>query len=128
MSKDNLHKFYQKVLMDHFKNPRNKKVVENYTVSSGSENPSCGDSVSITTIVDNGKITDIGFQGSGCVISMAAASMLTEWCIGKKVKTVLELTKDDILKMINIELGPNRLRCALLALETLKQALEKNND
>jgi nitrogen fixation NifU-like protein len=109
--------------MDHFKNPRNKKVVKNSTFSSTNENKACGDRISITGIVKDGVIFDIGFDGVGCVICMATASIFTEHCKGKRVEEVMEFTKDDILKMINIELGPNRLRCALLALETLKQAL-----
>ena len=63
------------------------------------------------------------FSGSGCVISQATASMLTEHCIGKNVEEVLALTKDDILKLIGIELGPVRLKCALLALQALQQGI-----
>ncbi len=116
-------RFYQKILMDHFKNPRNKHVVENHNFDSGENNPSCGDSVSITGRIENGTIQELGFQGSGCVISMASASMLTDKCKGMTVDEVLALTKEDILKMIGMTLGPNRLHCALLPLEALRKAL-----
>jgi len=121
---DEFNPFYQKVLMDHYKNPRNKKSIENPNFSSGQDNPSCGDKVSIHGKIEDGVIKEIGFDGSGCVISMATASMLTEKCKGKTVKEVLELTKDDILKMIGLELGPNRLHCALMSLEALHKALD----
>lgn len=116
-------KFYQKFLMDHFKKPRNKEVIENPDFASGQKNPSCGDSVSITGLLDNGKIKKVCFYGSGCVISQATASILTQKCEGKTVEEVLALTKDDILKMIGLELGPNRLKCALISLEALQKSL-----
>lgn len=116
-------KFYQKVLMDHFKSPRNKKKIENQNFTSGQNNPSCGDKVSIYGIVENDKIVDIGFDGSGCVVSMAAASMLTEKCKGLSVEQALAITKEEILEMVGLKLGPNRMHCALLSLETLHKGL-----
>jgi len=109
--------------MDHYKSPRNKKDVENPNFTSGKNNPSCGDVVNMSGVIEDGKIVDIGFDGSGCVISMAAASMLTEKCKGMSVEEVLKITKDDIIKMVGIELGPNRLHCALLSLETLHKGI-----
>lgn len=116
--------FYKKFLMDHFKNPRHKKEIEKPDFSSGQNNPSCGDAVSVAGMIKDGVITDIGFQGHGCVISQAAASMLMDKCIGKSVEEVLALTKDDILKMLGLELGPNRLHCALISLESLQKGLQ----
>lgn len=115
--------FYQKILMEHFKHPQNKKKIEHPDFHSRQENPSCGDKVSIFGKIKNNEVIDIGFDGSGCVISMATASILTEECKGKTVDMLLELTKDDILQMIGLQLGPNRLRCALLPLEALRGAL-----
>ena len=120
--------FYQKILMDHFKNPRNKKEIKKPSFSSGEDNPSCGDKVLMTGVIDGKIITDIAFEGTGCVISMALASMLTEKCMGKTVKEALELTKSDILEMIGLELGPNRLKCALLPLEALHKGILKYLD
>jgi len=117
-------KFYQKVLMEHYKNPKCKKKINDPDFSSGHDNPACGDQLSIEGKVKDGVVTEIGFEGSGCVISMAAASMLTDYCLGKTVKELLNLTKDDILKMIGVQLGPNRLHCALLSLEALHKALK----
>ncbi|MBD3272810.1 Fe-S cluster protein [Candidatus Dependentiae bacterium] len=116
---------YQEKLMDHYKNPRNKKNIENPDFSTGRQNPSCGDSVLIEGKLENGKITDLGFSGSGCVISQAAASILLTSCTGKTVEEVLALDKDYILKLLGIPLGPNRIKCALLSLDALKSSLEK---
>lgn len=115
---------YQEKLMDHYKNPRNKKKIENPDFSTGRKNPSCGDSLLIEGQLIDGKIKDLGFDGSGCVVSQAAASVLLESCVGKTVDEVLKLDKDDILKMLGIPLGPNRIKCALLSLEALKASLK----
>jgi nitrogen fixation protein NifU and related proteins len=116
--------FYQKNLMDHFKNPRNKREVSNANFSSNLNNPSCGDLVSMTGLIRNGIVEEVGFSGTGCVISQATASMLTEMCTGKTVEEVLRITKDEIVKMLGVELGPNRLRCALLSLEALQSGVK----
>ncbi len=115
--------FFQELILDHFKYPRHKKILENPTFSSGQSNPSCGDKIAFEGIVKDGIITDIGFSGSGCVISQASASMLAEKCLGKPVSEVLTLSKDDITGMLNTALGPNRLKCALLSLQALKAGL-----
>jgi len=114
---------YHEELFDHYKHPHNKKQIQNPDFSSGHHNPSCGDRISMEGKVVDDIVTEIGFDGSGCVISQAAASLLTAHCIGKNVDEILQLTKDDILKLVGIPLGPTRLRCALLSLEVLQQSL-----
>ena len=116
-------KNYQEELFEHFKYPCNKKHVENPDFQAGHDNPSCGDKVTIEGKISKNKIIDIGFNGSGCVISQAATSMLTEFCKNKTIDEVLALTKDDLLSLVKIELGPNRLKCALLCLQVLQEAL-----
>jgi len=116
-------KVYQEELMDHYKFPRNKKTLQNPDFYSVEKNPSCGDNVYVEGKIKDGKIVKLGFNGSGCVISQATASMLTEKVLGKSIDDVLKLTKEDILKMIGIELGPTRLKCALISLSALKQGL-----
>lgn len=126
---DNL---YQEELMYHFKNPCNRKEISNPDFVSGNYNPSCGDKVAMTGKIKSGILNEIGFTGSGCIISQAAASMLTQVCKGKKIVDILAMTSDDIKKMIGLELGPNRLKCALLALQVLQQGIldyrRKSND
>ncbi len=118
-------KNYQEELFEHFKHPYNKKSIENPDFKAGQDNPSCGDKVYIEGKIKDGKIVEIGFDGSGCVISQAATSMLTEFCKNKSIEEVLALTKDDILSLVKIELGPNRLKCAILCLQVLQEALLK---
>ncbi|KKQ49814.1 MAG: hypothetical protein US69_C0002G0089 [candidate division TM6 bacterium GW2011_GWF2_38_10] len=114
---------YQEELLEHFKYPRNKKAIANPSFESNLDNPSCGDKVQIQGIITNNVITDLGFSGSGCVISQAAASMLTNHCIGKTVDEVMNLTKDDIFALVGIKLGPTRTKCALLSLQVLQEGL-----
>lgn len=116
--------FFQELILDHFKYPRHKKTITGPTFSSGQSNPSCGDKITFEGIVKDGVITEIGFTGSGCVISQASASMLAEKCLGKSVNDVMALSKDDITGMLNTALGPNRLKCALLSLQALKHGIE----
>lgn len=115
--------FYQELLLDHYKNPRNKGPLENTNFSAGDENRSCGDKISIQGIVADGVIKKLAFSGTGCVISQAAASMLTELCIGKTLDEVFALNKDDMIKLVGIQLGPVRLKCALLALQVLQKGI-----
>ncbi|MBU4269420.1 iron-sulfur cluster assembly scaffold protein [Candidatus Dependentiae bacterium] len=122
---------YQEKLMEHFKNSKYRKTIENPDFSSGQQNPSCGDSILIEGKFENKnsdqlKIKELGFSGSGCVVSQASASMLLQSCIGKTPEEILNIGKDDIVKLVGIPLGPNRIKCALLSLEALKAAFKKN--
>lgn len=114
---------YQEELRDHYQNPRYKKELACPDFSSGHYNPSCGDEVFFAGTVANGSITDIGFQGRGCVISQGLSSMLAQKVIGLSVQDILAFTSEDIQQMIGMSLGPNRLRCALLPLEALQEGV-----
>lgn len=113
----------QEELMDHYKFPRNKKTIQEPTFSENIYNPSCGDRIALTGVVTDGVLTDLGFAGSGCVLSQAAASILTEQVIGKTVVHIKQLDADTMINLVGIELGPTRARCATLALEVLKKSL-----
>lgn len=114
---------YQEELMDHYRYPRNSGQLDNPDFNTEVLNPSCGDMVSFHAYIQNGTITEIKFQGKGCVISQATASMLTEYCKNKPMDILENISKNDILHMVGIQLGPTRLRCALLSLEALQQGL-----
>lgn len=116
-------KIYQEELLEHYKYPKNRKKMESSDFSAGHYNPSCGDRISIQGMIKDHQIIDLGFQGSGCVISQATASMLLECCIGKTIEDILRMTKDDIAAMIGMTLGPTRFKCALLSLDVLHQGL-----
>lgn len=120
---------YQEELMDHYRHPHNNKKVLDANFASGEYNPSCGDKMHIEGIIENNVLTQVGFQGKGCVISQAAASMLTEHCKGKTVDEILEQDKETVTNLIGMPLGPNRLKCALLCLEVIQKGILefKNN-
>lgn len=118
---------YQADLMDHYKYPKNRGKLENSNFSSGILNPSCGDRVSFSAIINDNKILDIKFEGSGCVISQATASILSERIKDKDLNYINNLTVQDILDFIKIDLGPSRLRCALISLEAMQEGLKNFN-
>lgn len=115
---------YQEELMDHFHHPRNRGSIVDADLSAGQYNPSCGDAVSITARIDKNTITEIAFEGTGCVISQATASMLTDYVLRKTLDEAFAISPDDLLKLIKIPLGPTRLKCALLSLESLKEGIK----
>ena len=112
---------YREVILDHYKNPRHRGTLNPHEFSFEDENPLCGDQLRIDVRLDeNRRVKEAAFSGHGCAISQASASMLTETIIGKTLDEVKQLSKDDILEMLGIELGPVRLKCALLSLKVLK--------
>lgn len=117
MSFDDL---FRQNILDHYQNPRNYGTLDRPDISAEDSNPLCGDEIRIDLKVKDGVIEDVRFSGKGCSISRAAASMLTEEIRGKTLEEVKRIGKDDVLEMLGIELGPVRLKCALLALKTLK--------
>jgi nitrogen fixation NifU-like protein len=112
--------FYRQNILDHYQNPRNFGTLEKPDISAEDSNPLCGDKIRIDLLVKNGTVEDVRFSGVGCSISRAAASMLTEEVKGKTLEEVKAIGRDEVLEMLGIELGPVRLKCALLALKTLK--------
>ena len=112
--------FYRQNILDHYQNPRNFGTLDKPDISAEDSNPLCGDKIRIDLRVKNGTIEDVRFTGIGCSISRAAASMLTEEVRGKTLEEVKAIGRDEVLEMLGIELGPVRLKCALLALKTLK--------
>ena len=95
-------------------------TLPNPDISHEEDNPLCGDQIRMDLLIEDDKIKEVRFCGHGCTISMAAASMLTEKIEGKSLDEVKQLTKDDMLDMVGIPLGPVRIKCALLPLKVLK--------
>lgn len=113
--------FYRELILDHYKNPRNQGTLDPHDFTYEDDNPLCGDRIRIDLRVDeNDRVTDVAFTGRGCAISQASASMLTETVKGKTLEEIKQIGKDEILEMLGIELGPVRLKCALLSLKVLK--------
>jgi nitrogen fixation NifU-like protein len=115
---------YRELILDHYRNPRNKGKIENANVSIQDSNPLCGDEIQIQLKIDDGIIKDIKFDGRGCAISQASASMLTEMVIDKPLSVIKDIDKDDILENIGLtNLGPARIKCALLSMKVLKMGM-----
>lgn len=114
---------YQQELMDHYRNPRNRGHLEHADFVSREHNPSCGDAIAMEGVVENGVIKKLVFTGQGCVISQATGSLLTQACCGKSLDEIMQLGEPFIRQLLGIELGPTRLRCALLALQALQQGI-----
>jgi nitrogen fixation NifU-like protein len=115
---------YREVILDHYKNPGQKGHLEDSDFAFEDENPLCGDFLHIDLNTNQeGVITDAKFDGHGCAISMASADMLLESLIGKTIENAKQLTKQDVLDLLGIELSPVRLKCALLSLKVAKAAV-----
>ena len=113
--------FYRENILDHYRNPRNKGHLENPTHSHEEHNPLCGDVLHIDLHVnDEDVIQEVRFDGQGCAISQASASMLTEMIQGKTLEEAKQVDKEDILEALGIDIGPVRLKCALLSLKVFK--------
>ncbi|HLA43754.1 MAG TPA: iron-sulfur cluster assembly scaffold protein [Aggregatilineales bacterium] len=114
---------YQENILDHSRHPRHRGLLDEYTHHAGDDNPLCGDRLEITFQVDDdNRIVKIGWDGDGCAISQASASMLGEQILGKPLDEVKALDKDDIMELIGIPLSANRMKCALLSLKVVKAA------
>ena len=116
---------YSQLIIDAYKYPANNKVIPDADIVNGDLNPSCGDELTLyLKIDDQNNITDIGFQGSGCVISQASMSMLTEILEDMTVDEAKALTTDDIEELLSIELTSMRKKCAFLSLRVLHGAFK----
>ena len=112
---------YREVIIEHYKNPSYRGHLEPHDISFADNNPLCGDHIQVDLRVDeNGKVTEARFDGHGCAISQASADLLMEEIIGKPIEEVKQMNRQDILDLLGIELGPVRLKCALLSLKVLK--------
>jgi nitrogen fixation NifU-like protein len=112
---------YRELIIDRYKSPHYRGVLEPNDISFEDDNPLCGDHIRIDLRLDStGRVSDARFDGHGCAISQASADLLVESILGKTLDEVRQLSKEDILDMLGIELGPVRLKCALLSLKVLK--------
>jgi len=112
---------YREIIIDRYKNPLHRGTLEPHDISFEDDNPLCGDHIRMDLRVDaDGKVSEVAFDGHGCAISQASADLLAESIIGKPLDEVKELKKEDVLELLGIDLGPVRLKCALLSLKVLK--------
>lgn len=133
---------YRRVIMDHYKNPRNRGKFEDGTVTVDLNNPTCGDKISLQLKVDNGIVQDARYTGEGCSISMSSASMMTEAVKGKSVEEANELASrfsslmqgedvqfddyEDIEALSGVNKFPARIKCATLAWNALRKGIDED--
>ena len=114
---------YREIILDHYKNPRNKGTLDPHDYTYEDVNPLCGDEIRMDVRVENDHVSEIAFSGRGCAVSQASASILTEMVEGKSLDEVKAITKDDLLDEIGIPVSPARMKCALLGLKVLKAGI-----
>ena len=119
---------YQDLILDHYRNPRNQGVLKAPTHLAAANNPTCGDRLEMQLSVKNGIIADVKFSGSGCAISQASASLLSEFVKGKTIAEASALDTSGLLALLGVSLSPNRLKCALLSLETFSKAVTSKQE
>ena len=147
----NLKELYQEIILDHGKNPRNLRKTENFNKDAKGHNPLCGDKVHVyLKLNENKKVEDISFEGQGCAISMASASIMTDLVKGKEEKDVKEIISDflDMIKekdtvktnllkddektklmcLSGVKQYPMRVKCATLSWHTLTTAINKSQN
>ena len=113
--------FYREQIIDRYKNPLFKGKLDPNDISFEDENPLCGDRIRIDIRVDKfGIVSEAAFNGEGCAISQASADLLLEEIKGKSIEELKAISKNDVLDLLGIDLGPIRLKCALLSLKVLK--------
>jgi len=116
---------YREELLMHYKSPRHFGKPEKFDLSFEKDNPYCGDKLHVYLQVKEDRVTGIYFTGEGCAVSVAAASILTSALEGKTKAEIMAFGTKELLETLKMELTPTRLKCALLPLETIHQALNK---
>ena len=141
----NLDQLYRRVIMDHYKNPRNKGSIEDGALTIDMNNPTCGDRIHLTLQVEDGKIQNAKFDGEGCSISMASASMMTQAVKGKSVEEALQLSStfsemmlgkdyddsmelEDIESLSGVSQFPARIKCATLAWKAMEKGVSEEKE
>lgn len=117
------HSIYREEILEHYKDPQNFGKLQNFDVSSRQLNPFCGDGIVMYIKQDDGKVSGITFEGQGCAVSIAGASLLTEYAKGKTVERLRNTSESDMLTMLAIEVSETRKKCALLAFYALRDCL-----
>ena len=117
---------YIDTLLDHYENPRNRRAIEGADIDYTGGNPGCGDIVHMyATLGEGERITDVAFEGEGCTISQAAASIITEMVQGKTLTELQEMNYETLVDELGSEVVAPRIKCAVLALGTLKAGADQ---
>ena len=116
---------YIENLLDYYQNPRNKGRIEDATVSVSGGNPGCGDVVTMYVTIEDGVATHVSFEGQGCTISQAGASMVAEKYEGEPIEEIEQASTDDMIDEMGREVVISRVRCAAVGIGTLKGAIQQ---
>lgn len=116
---------YRENIIDHYKHPHNRGTIGNADIRQTENNPLCGDAVTISLKLNDGRVKDIKFEGSGCAISQAAASMLTDEIKGKTLEEAKKVSRENVINMLGIEIGLVRAKCAVLGLVAIKEGIKE---
>jgi nitrogen fixation NifU-like protein len=119
-----VHSLYKDYLLDHYRHPRNAGILADANCKAEQENPACGDAVSMTGRLEQGIMRDVRFAARGCVICVAGSSLLSDQILGLTVPEMVAFDAQTMITLLGIPLGPTRLKCALLPLYTLHDALK----
>ncbi len=115
--------YYREYILEHYRNPRNYGTLEQPDAHAEDANPLCGDTLAIDLKIEGERVAEVRFQGRGCAISQASASMLSELIEGHTVAEVIQLGKEDVLDALGISISPARTKCAFLSLRVLHRSL-----
>ena len=121
--------YYREVILDHYRRPHNAGILEEADIHAADANPLCGDKVELfLKLGEDGRVSEVRFNGRGCAISQASASLLTDMIEDKTPEELKQLGKDDILDALGLEnISPARMKCAMLSMRVLHQALGDND-
>lgn len=114
---------YLENIIDLYKNPLNQGKLENPSVTYRANSPLCGDDISVDLQIQDNIVQEVKHHGVGCAISQASISLLTQRIKNTSLENIMKITPDEVVEMLGIELGPVRLKCALLGLEAIHQAI-----
>jgi nitrogen fixation NifU-like protein len=118
---------YGEIILDHFKNPKNKGLIEGADIAGEDLNPLCGDKVKISIVSKDGKVEKFGFEGEGCAISVASTSILGEKLVGMELSDLEKMENEELLEMIEVPISAGRIKCAMLGLSCIKKAIKLKN-